>query len=100
MPSPGLESWRADDSQELVALFHDVLARIAFEDLDLPHVLIRTDPTTYDVTYVGPFDTAVAALAAADTHEGEQRALPPWLRARYRVAPLQPALAQTDSRRA
>jgi F420-dependent methylenetetrahydromethanopterin dehydrogenase len=79
------------DGLELVELVHCLIAEVVSEDLDLPHVVIRTNATTHHLTYAGPFATAMAALAATDAQEREEQALPSSMRSRYQVAPLHPA---------
>lgn len=65
------EDWY-DDPEVLARLFAAVMSAET-EALESPHVVVRQDLATGGTTLNGPYESAVAALAAADRDERAER---------------------------
>lgn len=62
-------SWQQDLRIERARLdLFDILSAAAADEIDLPHLVVCTDPETGTVTYQGPFADAMTALVRAE-HE-------------------------------
>jgi hypothetical protein len=73
---------------EVIAFLGRSLAAAAREEIEMPHIVLCTDPETGTTSYSGPYPNGLAALAAADRDERREVATGVEEPMRYSVAAL------------